>query len=204
MATGTRGRQGGQGNQGKQQGGQGGQITQGNQDKGIPTGSAQDGRGRVTDPSTDKRVGPNQSPAQQGNNGQGQGQQPERTDDLQETLGQGGQGGQDGQQQAPQAPQGNGQQSNAQQGNEQQGQQDGASIQQQQLNDPRMFAASKIMENAIQMLAVAGRMFKELDTESGVVQDGSDNVEYAQGCYDGLQQAIAEQMQSLDDERNQG
>lgn len=169
-STGTQGRQGGKGgNQGRQtnQGNQGGGRKQ---DPNHPTGTVNDGRGQVKNPETDGRIGNNTNPGNRNNEPQQQ-----RTDDLQETLGQ-----QDDQQ--PQA---------------QQGQQiDPAS-------DPRMFVANKIMEHAIEQLALAGRMFKEIDGESGQVDPNVDNPTYADGCYKGLQQVIGESMDSLDQERNQ-
>lgn len=172
MATGIRGRQTPrpqqQGNQGRQtptpQGAQGNQGKQSNQ--------GGDGRGRVVDPQTDGRVGNNTNPGNRNNE-----PQPERTDDLRETLGQ--QGQQSNEQQDPQVDQ------------------------QDQMQDPRMFVASKLMDSAIETLALAGRIFKELDGEAGIVNEASDNVEYAQGCFDGLQGAIGKSMDALDQERNQ-
>jgi len=161
--TGTRGRS----NQTRQGAAQPTQAKQTNQ--------GSDGRGRVTDPATDGRIGNVTNTGGQNGNEQSNG-------DLAETLG-GEQGGAAVAQQAQTAP--------AQTQATQQ------AAQPAQGQDARMFFANQIMEAGIAQLALAAILFREIDVAGGQADQGIQTAEYVDGCYDGLQGVIAEKFDEL-------
>lgn len=67
-----------------------------------------------------------------------------------------------------------------------------------QLDDPRLSVASDIMDVGIHMLAIAGRIFRDIDINIGNIDANIDTQTYVQGCYDGLQSAIGEKMDELE------